>query len=118
MTTLGTTEQRDEFLRQQRLRIARSSNFEEFPRMYIDLGRYDQVTDTADGRTFTIVRGLVERCTRPRPPTSLPSARFIRGSITDAPVWAEVRTDTSAKPNGHECRSRRCAPERKSHSGG
>ena len=60
MTTLGTTAQRDELLRQQHLRIAYGSNWDEIPRAYIEHGRHDLVVDTRDGRRFGLVRGLID----------------------------------------------------------
>jgi hypothetical protein len=60
MRPLGTAEGHDELVRQRHLRIAHSSNWEEIPRKYVEHGRHDSVTDTRDGRTFSLVRGLVD----------------------------------------------------------
>jgi hypothetical protein len=59
-TIAGSTAQRDDLLRQQRLRIAHTSGWEEIPRAHIEHGRYNAVTDTRDGRTFGLVRGLID----------------------------------------------------------
>jgi hypothetical protein len=83
VTTLGTTAQRDEILRQQHLRIAHTSGWEEIPRAHIEHGRYGLVTDTRDGRTFSLVRGLVDAQYTPA------VAYYI--DATGAPVFLEPR---------------------------
>jgi hypothetical protein len=83
MTTFSTAQRRDELLRQQQLRIAHTSGWEEIPRAHIEHGRYGMVTDTRNGRIFGLVRGLVDAQYTPA------TAYYIRE--TGDPVFLEPR---------------------------
>ena len=79
----NSTAERDELLRQQHLRIAHTSGWEEIPRAHLEHGRHGRVTDTRDGRTFYLVRGLVD--------AQYTSATAYYISETGAPVFLQPR---------------------------